>query len=594
VIRLLRLRLRLLGHRRDEGMALVAVIGIGAVLMLVSATMLAVSVSGLQKSDESADWNASIAAAYAGIDDYQSRLAADSTYTKYGNPTATFSAGSKFTGDDANPAFGVGTSGKWAPVDEAGTATYRYEVDNSKYADTGALRLRSTGRVGNTTRSVVAELKQQGFIDFLYFTNYEIVDPDFSNSSCTPSWAWDTGRDSDCQEIQFLSKDKIDGPLHSNDTLYICGGEFTGRVTTPYEPKTGKAYKTVSGCSTPIFRATDSPGYGPVIPMPQTNLEMIQETRSDLRDSTVPRPGCLYTGPTTNEYDGLGFMTVRSPWTIATNITGTSPVTGGSVSTECGTPGRGTGQSGTLGSPNGQKIKVPENNLVYVQDVTMVPLPALTPDPNDWRSGTTPTGLTCRSADNTQAGNGVGYPVAGEVPPSSSSYDCYAGDVFVKGTVHATTTLAAKRYVYVVGDVKYQDADADMLGLVGNNAVIVHNPKKRKTNSTAFELIDTSQSDRRIDAAILSLEHTFYVQNHDLGRKGTLIVNGAIAQKYRGLVGTGTQTSITTGYAKLYTYDDRMRYTAPPKFLSPVSTTYGITRVNEAKTAFDAKGAKTP
>jgi len=33
-----------------------------------------------------------------------------------------------------------------------------------------------------------------------------------------------------------------------------------------------------------------------------------------------------------------------------------------------------------------------------------------------------------------------------------------------------------------------------------------------------------------------------------------------------------------------------MRYTAPPKFLSPVSTSYGITQLVESKTAVAASG----
>ena len=92
-----------------------------------------------------------------------------------------------------NPAFGVGAAGTWGAVAGSdSTAFYRYEVDNSKYSLSGTLRIRATGRVGKVTRSVVANLKQQGFIDFLYFSDYEIQDPDQSGASVTTcvKYAW--------------------------------------------------------------------------------------------------------------------------------------------------------------------------------------------------------------------------------------------------------------------------------------------------------------------------------------------------------------------------------------------------------------------
>ncbi len=76
------------------------------------------------------------------------------------------------------------------------------------------------------------------------------------------------------------------------------------------------------------------------------------------------------------------------------------------------------------------------------------------------------------------------------------------------------------------------------------------------------------------------------VQNYDVGgNRGTLTVTGAIAQKFRGIVRSGSN-----GYAKNYLYDERLRYTAPPKFLSPVTTTYGVTVWIEVGKAFNGDG----
>ena len=53
---------------------------------------------------------------------------------------------------------------------------------------------------------------------------------------------------------------------------------------------------------------------------------------------------------------------------------------------------------------------------------------------------------------------------------------------------------------------------------------------------------------------------------------GTLTVKGAIAQKYRGAVGT----TGSTGYLKNYEYDDKFRTNEPPEFTSPEKTAWVI------------------
>ena len=50
----------------------------------------------------------------------------------------------------------------------------------------------------------------------------------------------------------------------------------------------------------------------------------------------------------------------------------------------------------------------------------------------------------------------------------------------------------------------------------------------------------------RIEAAMLAINHSFIVDNYNCGAKlGTLTVKGAIAQKYRGAVGTTRRAPAT-------------------------------------------------
>jgi len=593
-------------HSGEDGVALAAVIGLGAVMLLLAALALTTATSGMRSASTDQSWSAAGAAAYAGVDEYESRLQADATYVKYGNPASNFSpaatgtppVGGVVLPPVANPAFGVGVGGSWASVPGATNgAQFRYEVDNSQYAAKGTLRLRVTGKVGNSTRSIVANLKQQGFIDFLYFTQYEIMDPAQSSSKCTPSYAWasKSGHDSDCTEIQFADNDIINGPLHSNDTLRVCGSTFNGKVTTSND--TPPYYVKVSGCSSPTFNKSLNPANQPInaptIDMPATNSSMIKETRSDL-SSDVPRPGCLYTGPTSIVMAGTGKMTVISPFTKVTNTAG-DPASSGSTPSQCGTPGTGTGQ---LGSVGGATIPVLDNNLIYVQDV-----PTRSGDPNYWAANSNPTYFTCANATNggftLKSGSTVGmqYPVSGEDVPSASPahYSCRKGDAYVQGTLKGAMTIAAMNYVYVTGDILYSnktDSSTDILGLVGSNAVWVWNPMVTTTSCGGWFGCSSSTGpslpkNREIDAAILSVAHTFQVQNFDVGGdRGTLTVLGAIAQKFRGTVGQGSN-----GYAKNYNYDTRLRNIAPPKFLAPTSTTYGVTQYAGVATAFNADGS---
>ncbi|GGE81896.1 hypothetical protein [Mycetocola zhadangensis] len=600
------------GSDRDSGYALVMVLGIGMLLTIMVVTAMSFSTSGMKKSRQDQDASGALAAAYAGVDEYKSRLLADSTYSKYGNGESAFTQATGSVvdlpiGADVNPAFGVGAAGSWASVgDTDSPAKFRYEVDNSQLGESGVLRIRSTGKVGKETRSVVADLKARGFIDFLYFTDFEIQDPSLrvdadGNPTCKDfkhEWEPDPNR-LGCTGITFDGDDKVDGPAHSNDTVHICKATFTGKVTSAdpnapfYSPRYAKnaAGGSAGSCTQQKFDG-GAPSYDSNVPMPVSNLSMLRETQADIPDD-VPRPGCLYTGPTRITFLANGKMTVYSPWTKNVHG-GTGTISPGVTVPNCGTPSVVGGQTG-LGAVGGQTVNVPDNNLIYVQGV-----PGTVGDPNYWAADARPHNLTCKGTDGTTEGNGIGFPSSrvkpavpggwgwpgtpaktiSEAAPSSSSYGCRSGDVFVQGTLKGRVTVAAGNFVYATGDITYADTSLDMLGLVGGKAVWVWNPK-----DTEGALMDTTKN-RTIHAAILSVENTFLVQNVTTSpARGELRILGAIAQKYRGIISQGG------GYTKRYDYDERMKETAPPKFLAPAATTYGVTSLADVGDAFNADGS---
>ncbi len=158
--------------------------------------------------------------------------------------------------------------------------------------------------------------------------------------------------------------------------------------------------------------------------------------------------------------------------------------------------------------------------------------------------------------------------------PSTSG----CGNVLVSGTYSSRLTIAAENDIIVDGNITR--TSNGILGLIANNFVRVKHPFSAQTargqcnggsNGTG------SLPNLRIDAAILAVNHSFIVDHYDCGAHlGTLTVNGAISQKFRGPVGTfGSQN---TGYAKAYTYDDRLHFQEPPHFIDPVQSAWTIQR----------------
>ena len=86
-------RIKLAGDR-ERGVVLPVVIGLGLAMLMLVAVGMTSAASGTIKTNTDEDIKGAISAAYAGVQDYQSRLALDSTYYKFGNPAAPFSASS--------------------------------------------------------------------------------------------------------------------------------------------------------------------------------------------------------------------------------------------------------------------------------------------------------------------------------------------------------------------------------------------------------------------------------------------------------------------------------------------------------------------
>jgi type II secretory pathway pseudopilin PulG len=543
--------MRRLRPQGDDGFAMISVIGIVSMLSAVVVASLAYAIGSQKASRNDQDFHASLAAAEAGIDDYLYRINRDGQYWTFGNPAR---------GQTADPTNGAFTG--WVAVPgSTSPAKFRYDVDSSRFPVDGTLRITSTGKVGGKTRTVSSTLRRRNFLDFLYFTDLETKDPALydtaagdtftptqAQANCSRYYYASPPRHDDCVSINFTSRDIVDGPLHTNDAMLVCGSpRFRGDTSTTWNDPARRRYRVNSSCGTasPTFSRSGDPRLVDVLTLPPSNTAIKAEVDPTLTDT----PGCLYVGPTQIVFNSNGTMNVTSPWTKVHN------------------PGCGVGNNRPL----------PPNGVIYIDNV---PADNST-DPNSWKPSRE-TLPTCRTN-----GNAIGYPITNDI----TRYGCRTGDAFIEGTLKGRLTLATANNIILTWHMQMASMTNDILGLVANNYVEVYHPV-RCTSSTCTNLNIPSKNaifqNAEIDAAILAVAHSFRVQNEQYGAcPGELRVTGAIAQKYRGVVGRFSGSSCSSGYDKRYVYDARLKYQSPPFFLDPVKSSFGISSWAESRAVYE-------
>lgn len=407
--------------------------------------------------------------------------------------------------------------------DNSTTQCSKASPDTTALQD-NTLRIRSTGRANGQTRSVIGTFKRKSFMDFIYFTSSEAQDPTIGGGSVDSCLKVRSTPRTGCTEISFSSNDKVNGPLHTNDSsVQICGNPTFGRqdrndVFEVSGASPGYVIAANASCpstSTPTFKGTKTFKASTLNAPPQN---------SDLAD--LAGPSFTFRGQTCLKFHGA------------------------SVDVYTGQAWKGTGKIACTGTATTKALTGPTgppNGVIYI-------------------GGDTTKGCTA---------------VEGVVQNYGSSSGC--GDVAVEGDYGGSVTVGAENDIIVTGNVT-QTADTNsMLGLIATNFVRVYHPVGATTSScgTNNEPSDWTAV-TTIEAAILALNHSFMVDNYSCTDLiGTLKVTGAIAQKFRGTVATGSAGGTGTGYKKDYWYDDRLKIREPPNFLDPVKTSWRVVRETE-------------
>lgn len=504
------------------------------VLSMLLATALTMALQAQPGARRSQDWNAALAAAQAGADDYIARLNQSDTYWTSVDCTNPALKG---------PKAGTNSCG-WTTSTPAGWQTVRpgnpdggafhYDVDPSALYSEGVIRVTVTGKVRDSSRSIQVLVSRGGSTEFLYYTDFEDADP--GNTQVYPSGpsSNDCGRSGPslakyywqksnrgCVEIQFVTGDTLDGAVHFNDTPLMNGSPafLKGFETADPDCQTPSVANCTRGSANPDLNGA-TPTYAPLLYLP------------DNSNAFSNYPGCQYTGSTRIKFNNNGTMTVWSRDSVGTVL-----------AAGCGNPALFAGGAS-------QTIPVPTDKVIYVKNAAS-------------------------QAKCTTGRIGDSLPIANDVNTNTPTFYCGNGNVWVEGTLKGRVTLAAQNNIIVTDDLLIANTPKgsaatgpDMLGLVAANSVVNYHP----VNSSGTNL--KAAEDRWIYASIQTLQRSFWVQSYDEGAKlGTLHVRGSIAQRWRGIVGTSGGSG--TGYLKDYGYDSRLKFTSPPYFPQWTNAVWG-------------------
>jgi hypothetical protein len=403
-------------------------------------------------------------------------------------------------------------------------------------------------------RKVVAAFKATGFLQFVYFTRYEDEDPTLYEPKANCETYFEVKgvkRSGECQLIQFITGDSVKGPMHTDDKTVVCGNPEFGRPgrATPDKVEINGGLDEACG-SKPIFNtATKSYTVGRELVAPASDESLLSYVEA------------------ANKFSGETQLTLNG---ASNTIT-------------------------VVNSAGAEKtISWPENGLIYVEK----------------GSGSCEYSYTAHGADG----------------PKEKGAEAQCGNVYVHGTYSKSLTIAAENDLIidgstyptsVAGSLGSEPTGTATLGLIATRFVRIYHPvgetykatKSGKSytcnngdnynsgtglceyennkeecdapNLTAAEDKAAggygfgTQENIWIYAAILSTKHSFVVDNFNCGNElGKLNVYGAIAQNFRGIVGTGGNT----GYIKNYNYDERLAADEPPYFLQPLNTGWEVNR----------------
>ena len=391
---------------------------------------------------------------------------------------------------DANEAYGLycngctsGTNGNPAFTGwvQASSSPLEYYSYNSSDTD-GQISLEVSGKAGTGRTSMVRtfsyDLTPASSLDDVYWSNYETLDNALGYSNCNYYYGQSASYPPSSCIVQFQTGDVLNGPIFSNDTFRMCGSP-----TFDDTMESGNIYNSNSGASSVYVAASGCGSLSPTFNGSPKYAKVGNETPRSASDDILPARnyGCFITG-------GSGSSLTQVNVTMSLAVSGST--------TKVTWSGSGAGVDNASSNPNNAKVTSPTHANYCTSPITLSNLE---------------TGLIFVNGNVTISGQMTG---ALDVVTCATSSD-----------VTDVCNSTPNSNIVVNGNLTYPSADKttsggqptsdsqDVLGLIAQNFVEV-----------------TTTSNEEIDAAILALNDSFYVNNWTSSSYGTLSVFGSIAQ----------------------------------------------------------------
>ncbi len=595
-------RMRRLAASEEGFSMLFALVALFVSSLLVAAALTSAS-GDIRLSRRATTQNKAYYAAVAGIDTYQYQLGADPNYW-INCPTLPTTKVPETTDESYSVQTLSSTtleSKKEHCLPNQKTNKQTWILENSGQAS-GTFRVMSTGTSGGITRRIVATFTHPGFLNYVYLSNYEILDPAASGSNATECEHYyaerlKLGVTGNCGTIVWAPKDKVNGPMHTNDAAAMCAEGAnkpafgrSGQVPPDKIEINGGHYAGGGRCSdAETFNGTYQTGGATLLP-PETDNELLESApaaykfsgktiivlksgspntmtvtnnKGETSTKNFPSTGVIYAensssggcgkyspyGTSYTSDTGCGNIYVQGSYTESLTIAAANDIiVTGNLTTSAESSGKPTGAA-TLGLIATNYVRV------YHAVKKTYEVPHYEPKTE---AGTGSKKETCKSGFtyNSKLKLCVENPKNGYTFKESEMLDVEPCESFNEGRETITDKYLTK------GSCEYT-----------NNS---ENECDAPNLPAAEDLPNKwgAQTNPVIDAAILSTAHSFINDNFQCGANlGELTIWGSIAQFWRGTVGRGE-----SGYIKNYNYDDRLAAEQPPSFLSPSTTSWKLGR----------------
>jgi Tfp pilus assembly protein PilX len=508
--------------RSQAGFTMIVTLGVMLVSSLLLVTAFTAANGDIHLSHEDATQKQAYYAALAGVQEYEYKLQANPDYwqtctePEVNLPNEEAGEHYKITLLPASTApkgtTKCSTEKTFSTmIESSGSLVNTFRIKSTGYA-------KANGYTASAERSVVATFQVTGFLNFIYYTNFETFDPNtgFSPKACAGKYHKEWSKEGlECATIIFTSGDKVEGPFHTNDAARVEGSASFGREghfpadeveinggTYPSASCTGEAkYYTATKCYTA----------GPVLIPPEGDTSLGSYVES----------GYKFSGVTHLVLNGAGGTINATYYKYESKTKEFKEVK--------------------------ETLSWPKNGLIYVQA-------------------------------NSEVGCGYKYEITNSDTPEEATEERGCGTVYVEGTYSKALTVAGENDLIIHGSIYPTSVEGSLgsepagtptLGLIASNYVRVYHPCSSGKNGAG------SLTNPWIYAGILSTSHSFLNDNYDCGEElGKLHIYGALAQDYRGPVGT----TGGTGYLKDYKYDGRLATDEPPYFLAPLKAGWKVIR----------------